>query len=134
MNYFCDPLYYKLPTTGNSFQIICDVYRILFNYIGLYISSFLCVLGDLCGFLFFWFRPKAGLCPLWLNLFSAVDSQSLCVSPEQFQVVVVSVFGVEDVDYDVDEVEQDPAALFVAGPAETLDALFLCILTDLIGQ
>ena len=23
-------------------------------------------LGALCGFLFFWFRPKAGLCALWL--------------------------------------------------------------------
>ena len=54
-------LYYKLPTTGNSFQIIHDAHRILFNYIGLYVSSFLCVLGALCGFLFFWFRPEAGL-------------------------------------------------------------------------
>jgi len=55
-------LYYKLPTTGNSFQIIYDAYRILSNYIGLYVSFFLCVLGALCGFLFFWFRPKARLC------------------------------------------------------------------------
>ena len=54
-------LYYKLPTTGNSFQIIYDAYRILFNYIGLYVSSFLCV-GVLCGFLFLWFRPKGRLC------------------------------------------------------------------------
>jgi len=40
-------LYYKLPTTGNSFQIIYDAYRILFNHIGLCVSSSVCVLGAL---------------------------------------------------------------------------------------
>jgi len=64
---------------------------------------------------------------------SIVNSQSLRVSPEQFEVVVVPVFGVEDMYNDVEEVEEDPASLIVAGPAETLLALISGRYTDIVG-
>ncbi len=37
-------------------------------------------------------------------------------------------------DYDVDKVEQNPASLFIAGPAETLQTLFSRSFTDFIGN
>ncbi len=65
---------------------------------------------------------------------SIFNRQSFSVSPEQFEVVVVTIFGVEDVDHDVNVVEQDPSGLFVAGPAEALHALFLRHNADLVGD
>ncbi len=37
-------------------------------------------------------------------------------------------------DYNIDKVEQNPAALLIAGPAETLQLLFSCRLADFVGD
>jgi hypothetical protein len=60
--------------------------------------------------------------------------QFLCVSPEQFQIVVVAVFVVKDVNYNIDKIQQNPAGLILACPAETLQALFSRRLADFIGH
>ena len=47
-----------------------------------------------------------------------INSQSFSVAPEQFQIVVVSIFAIEYVYHDVDKIEQNPACLFIASPAK----------------
>jgi len=56
----------------------------------------------------------------------------LCVSPQGFQLVVVSVLLVEDVDDNVNEVCEYPLALLVAGHAKTRETVSLCEYCNLV--
>ncbi len=63
---------------------------------------------------------------------SIINSQSLCVSPEDFEIVIFAVLFVEDVDYDVDEIHEYPSALLVAGLAESVEAGFFGVHADFV--
>ena len=68
-----------------------------------------------------------------INQQSLINRQSLRVSPEQLKVIIITIFGVEYMYDDVDEVEQYPSRLLVAGLAETMLALLSRGLADFIG-
>src|SRR6266540_4818941 len=56
------------------------------------------------------------------------------VSPEPLQVVVLTLFLVEDVDHDVGEIEQDPAGLTLALAPHRPGALLTAGALDLVGD
>ena len=69
---------------------------------------------------------------MFINQMSLINGQPLCVSPEHLQVVIFAVLFVEYVDYDVDEIDEYPSALFVAGLAESLKAGFFGVHADFV--
>lgn len=64
----------------------------------------------------------------------SVNSQSASIAPEQFQIIVIPVFAVEDMYDDVDIIKQYPSGLFIAGSAETLQVMLSRRVADLVGN
>lgn len=68
------------------------------------------------------------------TIFSILYFNSLSVAPEQFQIIVLAVFAIEDMDNHIYKIKQYPSSLFIAGKTEPDEPSFLCQIACLVGD
>ncbi len=63
-----------------------------------------------------------------------INSQSLGVSPQHLQGIILAVLFVEDMHHDVDKIHKYPSALLITRLAEPLETRLLATLTNIIDN